>query len=413
MSSDSQPDRARPSQGMERGERVSVTDDDARDPTAAQATPEVPDDDDDADPVYDPAADLGDDDGDDDDGDDDDDDVPPPDFYAVLGVAPDATPDELRRAYHRLVKLWHPDRYTGAPDELRARAERRMRQLNEAYRALSDPQTRAAYDDPHAGYATPVGDVINVFGQRASAYSTSSEQEWDGHASANPNGAGQFFGALALVLALALVGGAVGGGGLGAAAGFLILLGVVAVALAVGFFVTRSPLARWANGVLEAEPRGQAQASQPEGKRGAAPPPTAAPSASGPAHDAAGEPQADDATTTFEALIDEALTGVPHRFDSYLRNVVVRAEDEPDAETLRRAGVPQGHTLLGLYQGVSLARRGAGEVGPEVITIYRGPITRYCGGDLERIRRQVRATVLHELAHHFGVEHEDMPEWVK
>ncbi|HEY7976303.1 MAG TPA: metallopeptidase family protein, partial [Ktedonobacterales bacterium] len=116
---------------------------------------------------------------------------------------------------------------------------------------------------------------------------------------------------------------------------------------------------------------------------------------------------------TFDALIAEALTAVPHSFDEYMRNVIVRAEQEPDTETLRQAGVPAGHTLLGLYHGVSLTRRGAGDAGPEIITIYRGPIERYCGGNLERIRRQVRATVLHEVAHHFGIDHDEMPEWVK
>ena len=51
--------------------------------------------------------------------------------------------------------------------------------------------------------------------------------------------------------------------------------------------------------------------------------------------------------------------------------------------------------------------------GPEVISIYRWPLERYCGDDPNRIRAQVLATVLHELAHHFGIDHDDMPEWVK
>ncbi len=406
MSSDSRADSASGSQGRESGERIGVSDE-ANDGESELWTSVDRGDDSDsgrADGAYDEVGD-----------DFADDENPPPNYYALLGVTPDVTPQELRRAYHRLVKLWHTDRYTTAPDELRARAERRMRQLNEAYRALSHPQTRAAYDDPTMGHATPVGDVINVFGQRANAYSFRDELEWDGHASPNPNGAAQFFGALAVILALALIGGAVSGAGLGAAVGFLALLGVIALALAAGFFVTKSPLARWANGVLEAEPRGSAQAAHAN-TRADGPPPAASAESAGSAgrraSDAA-EASRSDGAATFEALIDEALTAVPHRFDTYLRNVVVRAEDEPDEETLRRAGVPPGHTLLGLYQGVSLSRRGAGEVGPEVITIYRGPITRFCGGDLERIRRQVRATVLHELAHHFGIEHDDMPEWVK
>ncbi|HEY7975189.1 MAG TPA: DnaJ domain-containing protein, partial [Ktedonobacterales bacterium] len=129
--------------------------------------------------------------------DDDSDEPGLPDLYARLGASPSATPDDLRRAYHRLVKLWHPDRYVGAPDLLRARAERRMRQLNAAYDTLSDPQARAEYDAQREGHGVPVGDVINVFGQRAAAQISHAEHIPDGHASANPNGAGQFFGMLA------------------------------------------------------------------------------------------------------------------------------------------------------------------------------------------------------------------------
>lgn len=328
-----------------------------------------------------------------------------PDYYARLGVPASATPEELRRAYLRLVKLWHPDRYNNAPESLRARAERRMRQLNEAYDALSGPQERSAYDAQREGRGEPIGDVINVFGQRGAAPLSAYDEGMDGHASANPNGAGQFFGALAMILALGLLGGVIGGGGFGGGVGALVvLLGIVALVVAASFFVAESPLAKWANQTMEAEPRKYAGA---ERRRERPAPAQHAASSSNPSDAAATR------AATFDALIDEALAAVPHAFDEYMRNVVVRAEEEPDEETLRRAGVPEGHTLLGLYHGVSLTKRGAGEASPEVITIYRGPIERYCGRDLERIRRQVRATVLHELAHHFGIDHDDMPEWVK
>ena len=331
-----------------------------------------------------------------------------PDLYARLGVAADVNPDDLRRAYHRLVKLWHPDRYVGAPPELRERAERRMRQLNEAYDTLGDPVARAAYDRQREGRGVPVGDVINVFGQRSAAPPPRAEEEPEGHASANPNGAGQFFGMLAAVLALALIGGAISGAGLGSGIGALVaLVGIAALLLAAAFFVTDSPLSKAAFRLMESDPRGTPRPPRrraPERER------TAQPDASR-SEESAGD--GDITPATFEALIEEALASVPHQFDEYMRNVVVRSEQEPDAETLKRAGVPEGHTLLGLYHGVSMTRRGASETGPEVISIYRGPITRYCRGDVARIRQQVRATVLHELAHHFGIDHDEMPEWVK
>jgi predicted Zn-dependent protease with MMP-like domain len=63
---------------------------------------------------------------------------------------------------------------------------------------------------------------------------------------------------------------------------------------------------------------------------------------------------------------------------------------------------------------VDVTRQGAaGAPQPEVITIYRRPIERYCRGDPDRIREQVRRTVLHELAHHFGIDHDAMPDWIR
>lgn len=121
----------------------------------------------------------------------------------------------------------------------------------------------------------------------------------------------------------------------------------------------------------------------------------------------------DEEPTAFEQLVDEALASIPEQFAEHMRNVVVRVKDEPDEEALRRMDVPPGHTLLGLYEGVPLTQQGVHGAQPEIVTIYEGPIERYCGHDADRIRAQVRATVVHELAHHFGIDHDDMPEWVK
>lgn len=346
---------------------------------------------------------------------DDSNDAPPPDepagqpdYYARLGVSPDATPDELRHAYLRLVKLWHPDRYTHAPDALRERAERRMRQINEAYEALRDATARDEYDAARSGAvgrASPVGETINVFGQRSTAYESATLDE---NASANPNGAGDLFGALALIVGLGLLGGALGGGHISGVGLVAVLAVVVALLVAALFFMSGSPLARAANNLMEGNPGSNGADGSPSHDTRA---PDAEPVGADDA--ASADSGADEGAAVFAALVEEALTSVPAAFEPYLRNVIVRVEDEPDAATLRLANVPPGHTLLGLYHGVNLTNRGAHEPQTEMISIYRGPIERYCGGDLARIRRQVRATTLHELAHHFGIEHEEMPEWVK
>ena len=76
----------------------------------------------------------------------------------------------------------------------------------------------------------------------------------------------------------------------------------------------------------------------------------------------------------------------------------VPVEDEP----------PAGLPLLGLYSGVPLTRRTSwyGAVPPDKITIYQGPLERHFGHSDELLRRQVRRVVVHEIAHHFGIDDE-------
>jgi DnaJ-class molecular chaperone len=67
-------------------------------------------------------------------------------YYDVLGVEPSATQDDLRRAYYRRAQLLHPDRHAGAAKDVVAEAERSLRELNEAWSVLRDPQQRHRYD---------------------------------------------------------------------------------------------------------------------------------------------------------------------------------------------------------------------------------------------------------------------------
>ncbi len=124
--------------------------------------------------------------------------------------------------------------------------------------------------------------------------------------------------------------------------------------------------------------------------------------------------KAQDELRYFEQLVQEALDSIPEEFHQQMENLVVIVEDEPDAAMLAEMGASEGQTLLGLYHGVPLTHFGHQYASlPERITIYQRTIERYCHGDPERIREQVRATVLHEVAHHFGIEHDEMPIWVK
>ena len=104
----------------------------------------------------------------------------------------------------------------------------------------------------------------------------------------------------------------------------------------------------------------------------------------------------------FEDAVRAALEELPPDLGQAMSNVAVVVDDEP----------PPGSRLLGLYQGVPLTRRGSGYAGvpPDKITIYRGPIERLAGQDDDRLRRQIRRVVLHEIAHHFGISDERLVE---
>jgi predicted Zn-dependent protease with MMP-like domain len=109
----------------------------------------------------------------------------------------------------------------------------------------------------------------------------------------------------------------------------------------------------------------------------------------------------------FEELVEEALESIPQTLWDSIDNLGIVVEEWPTRAQLESVGVQPGHTLFGLYEGVPLTGRSHhyGLVPPDKITIFRGPITRSCPpGDEDAIRAQVRRTVLHEIAHHFGID---------
>ena len=67
-------------------------------------------------------------------------------YYETLGVSKTASADELKSAYRRLAKQYHPDLYAGKPEAEKKDAEEKFKEINHAYSVLSDPQQRAAYD---------------------------------------------------------------------------------------------------------------------------------------------------------------------------------------------------------------------------------------------------------------------------
>lgn len=107
----------------------------------------------------------------------------------------------------------------------------------------------------------------------------------------------------------------------------------------------------------------------------------------------------------FLELVQEVWDGIPEPFASKLENVVLVVEDEPSVELLRSLGLnPSRDTLFGLYQGVPLTQRGATFANhpPDAITIFYRPLVRRYATE-QRLRQEIARTIVHEVAHHFGM----------
>ena len=112
----------------------------------------------------------------------------------------------------------------------------------------------------------------------------------------------------------------------------------------------------------------------------------------------------------FRRLVDEALALVPGEFRPYLEGVPVVIEEwAPDA-LLDELGVPEDDTLYGLYTGRPLTEGPpqSGDLPPRIM-IFRGPLLEDCD-DEDDLREEIATTVIHEIAHHFGIDEDRLEE---
>ncbi len=114
-------------------------------------------------------------------------------------------------------------------------------------------------------------------------------------------------------------------------------------------------------------------------------------------------------SAAFEDVVMDAVASIPEALRARLANVDVLIEEWPSAEDLEAAAVPEGYTLFGLYTGVPLTERTSGYnmVLPDRITIYRGPLLA-AFSDVNELKEEIRATVIHEFAHFFGLSDADL-----
>ena len=105
----------------------------------------------------------------------------------------------------------------------------------------------------------------------------------------------------------------------------------------------------------------------------------------------------------FEQAVGDALDSIPPELAQAMSNVVVLVEQEPP---------PDDPDLLGVYDGIALTERDSTMGGqlPDRIFVFRGPLLRMCA-DPEELAEEIEITVVHEIAHHFGIDDEQLHEW--
>ena len=113
----------------------------------------------------------------------------------------------------------------------------------------------------------------------------------------------------------------------------------------------------------------------------------------------------------FEDLVREAIAELPDEFRSRLENVAIIVDDYPSSELKEQVGLDPDDVLFGLYEGVPLTERGFFEkpLHPDRILIFQQEIEDECGS-LEEIKEEVKTTLVHEVAHFFGMDDDYLEE---
>ncbi len=119
----------------------------------------------------------------------------------------------------------------------------------------------------------------------------------------------------------------------------------------------------------------------------------------------------------FDAILEEVLAQLPTWILDLIDEVPLHVEDYPSDEILCRMNIPQRQQLCGLYTGIPLTDRSVQQSGvlPDVVTIYREGVINAAANARgavtdNRLRREIRITLLHELGHHHGLDEDDLRE---
>lgn len=111
----------------------------------------------------------------------------------------------------------------------------------------------------------------------------------------------------------------------------------------------------------------------------------------------------------FESLISKAMDELPREYIEGLDNVAIVHAEEPSSEQVEKMHLDNNQLLLGLYEGIPKTQRGAGYnlVLPDKITLFKKPLLAVTR-NREEFFEQIKRTLWHEIAHHYGLNHKDI-----
>jgi predicted Zn-dependent protease with MMP-like domain len=115
--------------------------------------------------------------------------------------------------------------------------------------------------------------------------------------------------------------------------------------------------------------------------------------------------------SAFEGVVKMAIEGLPPKIRKKMDNIAIVVEELPSREVIQRMGLRGPYDVLGLYQGISIDRRGFyyGNVLPDKIILYQKPIEAGCHSREEMVEK-VQEVVLHEIGHYFGLDDQRLSE---
>jgi predicted Zn-dependent protease with MMP-like domain len=113
----------------------------------------------------------------------------------------------------------------------------------------------------------------------------------------------------------------------------------------------------------------------------------------------------------FDRIVKRSISHIPREIRRHLENILIAVQERPSRTLLKEMGLFPHKTLLGIYRGVSLEKRSvtAPPLYPDTIFLFQEPLEEMCD-TIEEMEQQIEKTVVHEIAHYFGISEERLAE---